>query len=191
MTSDEVRSAVLSLRTASPGIDNIPMSLLSDNIVALADIIAFVCNKNFEQGVFPLRLAIAIILCLFKKGNINVVENYRAISLLVAFSKILEKLVSTHLINYFLVNNLFTDAQFGFLPGRSTEDAVHNIVNNLYRAFDAGECAIGAFLDLSKAFDSLHRQILCAKLKHSGIRGTALQWCERYLGLDLCTTCTI
>ena len=183
VTSDEVRSVVLSLRNASPGIDNIPMSLFSDNIVALADIIAFVCNKSFEQGVFPERLAVAIIICLFKKGNINVVENYRAISLLVAFSKILEKLVSIRLINYFLVNNLFTEAQFGFLPGRSTEDAVHNIVDNLYRAFDAGECAIGTFLDLSKAFDSLDRRILCAKLKHYGIRGTALQWFESYLGL--------
>ena len=103
-----------SLRNASPGIDNIPMSLFSDNIVALADIISFVCNKSFEQGVFPERLAIAIIICLFKKGNINVVENYRAISLLVAFSKFLEKLVSSRLINYFLVNNLFTEAQFGW-----------------------------------------------------------------------------
>ena len=136
------------------------------------------CNKSFEQGVFPERLVTTIIICLFKKGNNNVVENYRAISLLVAFSKILEKLMSTRLINYFLVNNLFTEAQFDFLPGRSTEDAVHNIVNNLYRAFDAGECAIGAFLDLSKAFDSLDRRILCSKLKYYGIRGTALQWFE-------------
>ena len=173
VTSDEVRSVVLSLRNASPGIDNIPMSLLSDNIVALVNIIAFVCNKSFEQGVFLERLAIAIIICLFKKGNINVV----------AFSKILEKLVSIRLINYFLVNNLFTEAQVGFLPGRSTEDAVHNIVDNLYRAFDSGECAIGTFLHLSKAFDSLDRRILCAKLKYYGIRGTALQWFESYLGL--------
>ena len=183
VTRDEVGSVVLSLRNASPEIDNIPNSLFSDNIVALADIISFVCNKSFELGVFPERLAIAIIICLFKKGNINVVENYRAISLLVAFSKILEKLVSTRLINYFLVNILFTEAQFGFLSSRSTEDALHNIANKLYRAFDAGECAIGAFLDLSKTFDSLDHHILCAKLKYYGIRGTALQWFESYLGL--------
>ena len=42
VTSDEVRSVVLSLRNASPGIDNIPMSLFSDNIVALK------CYRHFS-----------------------------------------------------------------------------------------------------------------------------------------------
>ena len=47
-----------------------------------------------------------------------------------------------------LDHNLFTEAQFGFLPGRSTEDAVHNIAIHLYRAFNVGECTMGTFLDL-------------------------------------------
>ena len=116
VTSNEVSSVVLSFLNASPGIDKIPMSLFSDNIVALADIIAFVCNKSFEQGVFPERLAIAIIICLFKKGNMNVVGNYRAISLLVAFSKILEKLASTCLINYFWLTTCSRRLNLAFCP---------------------------------------------------------------------------
>ena len=83
--------------------------------------------------------------------------------------------MSTRLINYFLVNNLFTEGQFGFLAGLpKTLYNAHNIVNNLYRAFDAGECATGAFLDL------LDCRNLCVKLKYYGIRGTALQWFESY-----------
>ena len=66
-------------------------------------------------------------------------ENYRAISLLVAFSKIFEKLVSIRLLNYFMNNGLFAAAQFGFIPGRSAEEAVQGIVKSLYNAFDAGE----------------------------------------------------
>ena len=64
--------------------------------------------------------------------------------------------------NYFYDNNLFADAQFGFLPCRSTEDAVHNIVDNIYRALDVRESVEGVFLVLSKAFDSQSRGISCA-----------------------------
>ena len=94
----------LSLYNASPGIDNIPMSLFSGIMDVLADIIFFICNKTVEQRVFLERLAIVIIvsfvwfciICMFfKKGNINVMGNYGTISLLVAFSKTLKKLVST------------------------------------------------------------------------------------------------
>ena len=41
-----------------------------------------------------------------------------------------------------------------------TEDALLDIVNELYDAFDKGETVIGVFLDLSKAFDTINRELL-------------------------------
>ena len=90
-------------------------------------------------------------------------------------------MVSTRLVSYFLQNNLITAAQFGFLTGRSTEEAVTHIVDSLYSLFDAGAHGVGVFIDLAKAFDSLDRSILCAKLKHYGVIGNALAWFESYL----------
>ena len=100
------------------------MTLFSSNIDALANIITHICNKSLENGIFPQRLAVAIVTCIYKKGLAHQIENYRAISLLNAFSKLLEKAVSARLIDYFLSNNYFAAAQFGFIPGKSTESAV-------------------------------------------------------------------
>ena len=93
--------------------------------------------------------------------------------MLTAFSKVLEKMLSTRLVSYFLQKSLITAAQFGFLLGKSTEEAVTHIVDSLYSSFDAGAHAVGVFIDLAKAFDSLDRSILFAKLKHYGVTGNA------------------
>ena len=98
---------------------------------------------------------IAVVTCLFKSLNKNCFKNYRAISILVSFSKILEKVVTVQLVNYFVSNDYFTKGQFSYRQGHSTADAVLCIVNDLYDSNDAGATTIGVFLDLSKAFDSI------------------------------------
>ena len=62
----------------------------------------------------------------------------------------------------------------------STGDAVVDIVDFLYDCFDAGETALGVFLDLSKAFDTLNREILFAKLRYYGVGENVLAWFRSY-----------
>ena len=66
------------------------MKIFKDNIEILADVITFICDLSFESGVYPKRLMVAIITCIYKSQNQQLFCNYRAISILVAFSKIIE-----------------------------------------------------------------------------------------------------
>ena len=92
----------------------------------------------------------------------------------------MEKIVVIQIVQYFTINNLVCKSQFGFRKRMSTEDAVLDIVNELYYAFDRGETVIGVFLDLSKAFNTLNKELLYRKLEYYGIRGNELRLFRSY-----------
>ncbi|CAG9137934.1 unnamed protein product [Plutella xylostella] len=118
---------------------------------------------------------------IYKSGDKNDVTNYRPISLLTSLSKILEKVVNNQLLKFLEKESLLHDHQFGFRRGRSTEDAVANLVDHVAKKLDSGERCVGVFLDLAKAFDTVSRPILLKKMASYGIQGLALDWFRSYL----------
>ena len=88
---EDMKKVVLSFKDSSPGHDDVPMRLIKRNINVLADVLVYICNLSFHTGIFPKALMLAVIKRLFKSGKVNCFENYRAKSILVACSKILEK----------------------------------------------------------------------------------------------------
>ena len=64
--------------------------------------------------------------------------------------------------------------QHGFQPGHSTSMSLLDIQDKISKSMDNNEFAIGIFLDLAKAFDSVDHNILITKLQHYGIRGESL-----------------
>ena len=91
-----------------------------------------------------------VITCIYKSGDHILLNDYRPISVLSAFSKIIEKLVSVRLVHHFMCNNLFTSSLFTYIPGFSTNDAVQYIANTLYDSFDKGKTTVCLFLALKK-----------------------------------------
>lgn len=133
------------------------------------------------MGNIPDELKIAKVVPIHKKGDVNKFSNYRPVSVLPAFSKIIEKLVYTH-IKYFLdKHNILYAYQFGFRKNMSTSMALNTLVHKFHDAINNDNFMIGIFLDLSRAFDTITHDILLSKLDYYGIRGIALEWFKNYL----------
>jgi hypothetical protein len=73
-----------------------------------------ICNKVLSSGIFPSRLKYAEVKPLFKKGDKKDMSNYRPISLLTAFSKVIEKVIYARLYWHLNNKNILVNEQFGF-----------------------------------------------------------------------------
>ena len=128
----------------------------------------FLCklvNKTFSVGIFPDHLKRAIITPIFKNGDKNCTSNYRPISLLPFLSELLEKCLISRLISFLDKFSIISPHQYGFLKGKSTQDALIAFTDHIYDALDKKQSTISVFIDYSKAFDTLDHAILLAKME--------------------------
>jgi len=101
-------------------------------------------------------MKLAKVIPIFKAGSKLSVNNYRPISLLSIFSKILEKLVHKQLNDFMIVNSVIFESQFGFQKGKSTSHSLIEIVENIRDCMDNSLYGCGIFIDLKKAFDTVY-----------------------------------
>ena len=108
-------------------------------------------------------------------------DNYRPISLLSTFSKILEKIVAIRLLTYLDNNKILSKWQFGFRSKHSTSHPMVHFLNNVTENLNKKRHTVAIFCDLKKAFDTCNHSILLMKLKKYGILGGELDWFKSYL----------
>ncbi len=132
-------------------------------------------------GIFPDVFKISKIIPVYKKGDANVLSNYRPISLLPTMSKIFERVIYNQLYAYFARNSLLSEQQYGFRAKHSTELAGIKLIDYIHNEIDKKKTPVNIFIDLSKAFDTLDFDILLHKLKYYGLCSTAYTLIETYL----------
>ena len=99
-----------------------------------------------------------------KKGDKQPLMNYRPISLLPIFGKIIERIIYSNIFEYLTINKLISDNQSGFKPGDSCVNQLLSITHEIYHSLDNGLKVRGVFLDISKAFDKVWHKGLILKL---------------------------
>ena len=117
----------------------------------------------------------------YKSGSPTEESNYRPISVLPILSKILEKAIHNQLKEYLEQNKLLLNSQFGYCARRSTEVAKTMFLDNIRKEIESGKLVRAAFMDLSRAFDTISHATLMTKLKSYGICGVDITWINSYL----------
>ena len=138
-------------------------------------------NLSLKTGIFPEEMKKAKVIPFHKSGDRTNINNYRPISILLSFSKILEKIIARRLVNYLEKYNFLSSSQHGYRCNHSTESALLQFVSNVNKFLDERYYVVGLFLDLSKAFDSLDHKILVHKQSNIGNRGSPLHLSHSYI----------
>ena len=133
--------------------------------------------------LFPDQWKKANLVPIHEKGDKQLIENYRPVSLFPICGKIFERHIFNSLFNYLIENNLLSPHQSGFIPGDSFVQQVISITHEIYNAFGCNPSleVRGVFLDISKAFDKVWHDGLIYKLKRNGITSDLLRLIESFL----------
>ncbi|CAI5968111.1 unnamed protein product [Closterium sp. NIES-65] len=133
--------------------------------------------RNFEAtGVLPESLTTAVTVLLHKKGEKDLLTNYRPITLLTTVYKVLARVLANRLKRE--LHHIISREQHGFIPGRSLADAVAVVADAIEAADNDGEDWYLLHVDFQKAYDTVLRPFLFGTLGKLGLPARFIKWAE-------------
>ena len=181
ITQAQVRRVVKSLKCSAPGWDGPPASVGKQYIDSYIEPLTILTDMSFAQGIFPNKFKLARVVPIYKSGDKKEVSNYRPISVLSFYSKILEKIMYEYVVEFMDKNEIIFKNQFGFRKNHSTQHVVISLIHNIIHSQETDHMVISVFLDLKKAFDCVSHTFLLKKLYQYGIRSATHKWFTSYL----------
>jgi len=184
LSEDAVRKVMMSMSPKTCDLDCIPTKLLLECADVVVPSLTQFVNDILIGGTFPQSLKRALVRPLLKKPSLdpNDLKNFRPVSNLSFFSKLVERIVLSQLLAHLDNNNLWPAFQSAYRSHHSTETALLRVFNDLLQASDSDKVSILTLLDLSAAFDTVDHKILLHHLENTfGIHGTALAFFRTYL----------
>lgn len=159
-TEEELKAAVTSLRSGkAPGPDGIPSEALKSATCVCPEILLRMYNACLKEGVFYSEWKIARLVLISKgKGNALAPSSYRPLCMLNTAGKVLEKLLQPRLLSAIREAGDLSERQYGFRRGRSTIDAVQEVIEAVRKAEDGNRhsrrMVFLVTLDVRNAFNS-------------------------------------
>ena len=102
----------------------------------LCGALKYLFDSSLQTRVFPDLMKIAVVSPVFKTGDTADIANYRPISVLPCFLKILERVMYNHLYKYLTDQKILHPQQFDLRKGHSTEHATAQLVDQIYQSFN-------------------------------------------------------
>ena len=174
-TCNEIECAIDALKlNKSPGIYSIPAEFIKACKHSLAETITIALNYIIQHREFPETWASGIRSAVFKNGQRCQVNNFRGITFLPIMEKIFEAAVYRRLS---FVNEAFEEIDKyngGFLHDSRTSDNLYVLNGLIEKQLLLGKSLLVYFVDFSKAFDVINRNILFYKLMNRGWKGRVI-----------------
>ena len=135
ISKDEIISVIKSLpNNKAPGLDGLGIEFFKNTTGLVVPCLELLFNKMLQLKYFLESWCNAMLVPIYKKGDVNNVNNYRGISLLNVLSKIFTKILNNRLVEWVESENLLFQEQKGFRRGQSTIDQVF-ILNTMIQKY--------------------------------------------------------
>ena len=175
---EEVEIAVASLKKGkSAGVDNIPAELVQAGRESMIDILTEICNMIWRTGEWPTPWTQSLIITLSKKGNLQLCQNYRTISLISHSSKVMLKVILNRLKPQ--AEEIIAEEQAGFRAERSTTEQIFNLRILCEKYLQHQQNLYHVFIDFKKAFDRVWHAALWATMRKYNIRANLVRTIEQ------------
>ena len=159
--SEEVEIAVASMKKGkSAGVDHIPAELVQAGGESMIDVLTEICNRIRRTGEWPALRTQSLVITLPKKGNLQLCQNYRTISLNSHSSQIMLKVILKRLKPK--AEEIIAEEEAGFKGGRSTTEQIFNIRSLCEKYLQHQQNLYHVFIDFKKAFDRVWHAVLWA-----------------------------
>ena len=163
------------------GPDQLHPRVMKETATHIAPILQVIFSKSFEAGEVPLDWKKAHVTPIFKKGERYLPSNYRPVSLTCIASKIMEHIVTKHIMNHLEKHRILTDHQHGFRSKKSTETQLLCFAQDIYNNMRKNQQTDVIVMDFAKAFDKVAHNRLLKKLDVMGITGKTNKWVKSFL----------
>ena len=167
--------------SSSPGPDEVHPQVLKACARELALPLTILFQRSLATGLIPEIWKKSLVTPIYKAGSRSTPLNYRPVSLTCVPCKIMERLVVKHITDYAEQNHLFSNFQFGFRAGHSTEDQLLLMYGRVTQWLDMGQAVDVIYLDYSKAFDLVCHTLLLEKLVSLSFSDVVVAWIRAFL----------
>ena len=167
VTPQDIIKVLRKTKHTAPGTDGIYYTHIKNLPDRALEFLSAIYEITLRCAYFPKRWKQGQTILLNKPGkDLSSTKSYRPITLLSALGKTMERIINIRLKQHLETHNLLPESQAGFRSGRSTQDQLFKLTQEVIRGFQVGLSTVATFFDIEKAFDKLWIEGLVLKLKN-------------------------